>query len=126
MNDNKLEEIKKLLNKKVNIDVESKISYLKKKFKEALKDFTYISDYKFFLKNKKFYVRYVGFNDIINYGGFFLKAEKKNNNVIIFLINKDKKVWQVDFNRNYVFINNILSNDEKMRKTFEEYLKSLN
>jgi len=121
---NKLDEIQKILNKKVNIDINSKILYLKEKYKEELKDFTYIDDKDFFFKNKNFFVRYVAFNDKLNYGGFFFKADKEP--LKIYLINTKKKVWSIDFNKNYIFINKILTNNEKMRIKFEEYLKTIN
>ena len=121
---NKLEEVKKILNKKVNINIQEKIKYLKEKYEEELKEFTYIENEKYFLKNKNFYVRYVGFNNKLYYGGFFYKYDKNTSK--IFLVNTYRKIWSIDFNKNYVFINKILSRNEQIRKSFEEYLKSLN
>lgn len=119
----KLKEIKQILNSIEKVDLDSKVKELKKKFKTELKGFQYVTDSNYFLNIKKKYVRYVGFNNKINYGGFFFKAEKKNNTVIIYLINTDKKVWSVDTNKNYIFVNEIITENDKIRQIFEEFLK---
>ena len=114
-------EIQKILKPEI-IDLNSKIKELKKLYKDELKGFKYVDDPNIFLQIKNKYIRYIGFNNKINYGGFFLKAVYKGNTVYIYLINKDKKVWYIDFNRNYVFINDIINENVKMRKAFELYL----
>lgn len=123
----KLSEVQKILNTIETIDLDSKVKHLKKIYKNDLKDFRYVSDADIFLKIKKIYIKYIDFNDNIFYGGFFYKAEKKNNSIIIFLVNKDKKVWSIDFNKYYIFINDLItSSNEKTRKAFELYLKKYN
>ena len=126
MND-KLEEIKKILSKKVIVNTLDTINDILKKYKNDLIDFKYIENSKYFLEKKKNkYVRYVGFNGKINYGGFLIKTEKKNNTVYLYLINKHKQVWYLDFNKNYIFVSNILTKNEIIRKEFEMYLSKLN
>jgi hypothetical protein len=120
----KLKEIKQILNSIEKIDLDSKVKELKKKFKIELKGFKYVTDANIFLNIKKKYVRYVEFNNKINYGGFFFKAEKKNNTIIIYLINSDKKVWSIDANKNYIFINDIITENDRIRQMFENYLQS--
>jgi hypothetical protein len=117
----KLDEVRKLLRTK-DVDLKSKVKEIKKKYKEDLQDFVYVEKAKTLVDAKKKFIRYVGFDNKINYGGFLLKVEKLNDNFYIYLINKDKKVWNIDFSRNYVFMVDILNNDEKMRKEFEAYL----
>jgi len=117
----KLDEVRKLLRTK-DVDLKSKVKEIKKKYKEDLQDFVYVEKAKTLVDAKKKFIRYVGFDNKINYGGFLLKVEKLTNNFYIYLINKDKKVWNIDFSRNYVFMVDILNNDEKMRKEFEAYL----
>jgi hypothetical protein len=117
-----IKEVRKILGTKVEIFIDSKLKEIKKKYKEDLKDFKYVSDNNIFFNIKNKYIRYVGFNNKINYGGFFLKAEKKNNSIYIYLINKDRKVWSIDVNKNYVYINDIITHNERMRKEFEKYL----
>lgn len=119
----KLTEVKQILNSIKKIDIDSKIRELKKIFKTELKGFKYVSDSNIFLNIKNKYIRYVGFNNKINYGGFFFKAEKKNNIIIIYLINSDKKVWSVDTNKNYIFVNDIITENDKIRQMFEEFIK---
>jgi hypothetical protein len=119
----KLDEVKKILNTIKKVDIEAKIKNFKKIYKTELKGFKYVSDPNIFLNLKKKYIRYVEFNDKINYGGFFYKAEKINNTIIIYLINKDKKIWSIDFNKNYIFINDIVTENDKIRHMFENFLK---
>lgn len=126
MND-KLDEIKKILSKKVIVNTSDTINDILKKYKNDLIDFKYIENPKYFLEKKKNkYIRYVGFNGKINYGGFLIKTEKKNNTVYLYLINKHKQVWYLDFNKNYIFVSNILTKNEIIRKEFEMYLSKLN
>jgi len=122
MDNDKFKEVKKILNLKVKIDLDSKIKELKKIYKPYLKGFKYVVDSNTFLEIKNKYIRYVGFDNKINYGGFLLKAEKKGNIIYIYLINKDKKVWFINTNNFYIFINNILTKNEKTREQFEQFL----
>lgn len=117
-----INEVKQILKYNIEINNDSKIKKFKKIYMKELEDFEYIDNPSYFQDNKKKYIRYIGFNNKINYGGFFLKAVYKGNTVYIYLINKDKKVWYIDFNRNYVFINDIINENVKMRKAFELYL----
>jgi len=118
----KIEEVRKLLRTKDIVDINLKIKEIKKKYKEDLKDFDYINNPKILLDAKKKFIRYVGFDNKINYGGFLLKVEKLDNKFYIYLINKNKKIWNIDFNRYYVFMVDVLSENDKMRKEFEKYL----
>ena len=118
----KIKEVNKILNTKEEINITSKIISIKKKYKEELNNFEYVSNPKILLNAKKKYIRYVGFNNKINYGGFLFKVEKINNKFYIYLINKYKKVWNIDFDSYYIFVTNILNENEKIRKEFERYL----
>lgn len=122
----KLKEVKKILNSIEKVDLDLKIKELKKKFKVELKGFKYVADSNLFLTIKKKYIRYIGFNNKINYGGFFYKAEEKNNTIMIYLINSDKRVWSIDANKNYIFINDIITENDKIRQMFENYLHENN
>jgi hypothetical protein len=118
----KIREVRNILDSKEEIFIDVKLKEIKKKYKDDLKEFKYVSDNNIFLNIKNKYIRYVGFNNKINYGGFFLKAENKNNTIFIYLINKDRKIWSIDVNKNYVFINDIITENDKMRKEFEKFL----
>jgi hypothetical protein len=107
-------------------DINLKIKELRTKYKEELTNFEYIYDASTLINAKKKFIRYVGFDNKINYGGFLVKVEKIGNNFYIYLINKYKRIWNVDFNRNYVFAVDLLSHNDKMRKEFEKYLSQLN
>lgn len=100
----------------------NKIIKLKELYVSELEDFKYVNDHNYFIYNKKCFIRYVSFNNVIHYGGFLFKIEKKNNTIIIFLINGSKKIWSFDFNKNYVFVNKVFSKNDKLRKIFEETL----
>jgi hypothetical protein len=119
----KREEVNNILNMEVTIKIDIKIKELKHTYKTELKGFKYVTDPTIFLSIKKIYVRYVGFNNQLYYGGFFVKAEQKNNTVFLYLINTNKQIWTIDFNNYYIFINDIISTkNEKIRKAFELYL----
>jgi hypothetical protein len=119
----KLMEVQKILGTKTNIDTDSKIKELKHTYKKDLKGFKYVVDPQLFFGMKNKYIKYVGFNNQLYYGGFFLKAENKCDSIFIYMINKDKKVWSIDFNKNYIFVNDKITEDDKIRDIFEQYLK---
>ena len=124
MNNNlKLMEIQQILKYNEETNNKQKIKDLFGKYKKELEDFTYVENETYFINNKKIYIRYVGFNNKINYGGFFYKIEKLNKNTYIYLINSRRKVWFIDFNKHYVFANKIISEDDKIRKAFMEFLE---
>ena len=123
MDNIKLLEVQYILKYKEEVNNEKKIKNYYEKYKKELDGFKYIKNENYFYKKKKFYVRYVGFNNKLYYGGFFVKAEKKNNTTYIYLINTKKKIWYIDFNRNFVFVNKIISEDDKIRQAFTEFLE---
>ena len=123
----KLTEVKQILKYNEEINNKLKIKNFYNKYKKELENFKYIDDEIFFATNKKkIYIRYIGFNNKINYGGFYLKSEKKNKTLYIYLINEKKKIWYFDFNKNYVFFNKIISEDDKIRKNFIDFLSKNN
>ena len=123
----KLTEVKQILKYNEEINNKLKIKNFYNKYKKELENFKYIDDEIFFATNKKkIYIRYIGFNNKINYGVFNLKSEKKNKTLYIYLINEKKKIWYFDFNKNYVFFNKIISEDDKIRKNFIDFLSKNN
>ena len=122
MDDMKLLEVKYILKYKEEINNKDRIKNYYEKYKNELDGFKYIENENYFYNNKKFYVRYIGFNNKLYYGGFFVKAEEKNKTTYIYLINTKKKIWYIDFNKNFVFVNKIISEDDKIRKAFIEFL----
>lgn len=118
----KLLEVKQILKYKEEVNNKEKIKDYYEKYKKELDGFKYIENKNYFDDKKRFYVRYIGFNNKLYYGGFFVKAENKNNTLYIYLINTRKKIWYIDFNRHFVFVNKIISEDDKIRKTFIEFL----
>ena len=113
----KLAEVYQILHSDVNINLDTKIRELKHTYKTELKGFKYVIDPDILLNITKKYVRYVGFNNKLYYGGFLVKSEKKNNTTYIYLISTHKQIWSIDFNSYYIFINDIISTkNEKIRK----------
>ena len=119
----KLLEVQYILKYKEEVDNKKRVTNYYIKYNKELDGFKYIENKNYFYKKKKFYVRYIGFNNKLYYGGFFVKAEEKNNTTYIYLINTQKKIWYIDFNKNFVFINKIISEDDKIRKVFTEFLE---
>jgi len=123
----KLLEIQEILysNNKFNID--NKILQLKNKYKDELDGFKYIYNKNIFKSFKNKYIRYISFDDKINYGGFFYKIENINGKLFIYLINKNKVPWKIDFDRNYIFYNEyIRSINESKRNIFDIFIKNYN
>ena len=119
----RLLEVQQILKSTEEINNKERIKAYLKRYNKELEGFKYIENENYFGKNKRFYVRYIGFNNKLYYGGFFVKAEKKNNTTYIYLINTKRKIWNIDFNRNFVFVNKIISEDDKIRKAFIEFLE---
>lgn len=124
--DIKLLEVQQIMKYNENINNKDRIKKYYVKYRKELEDFIYIDNERYFENNKKIYIRYIGFNDKLNYGGFFVKIEKKNNTSYIYLINTKRKIWYIDFKRYFIFINKIITEDDKIRKAFIEFLEKQN
>ena len=120
--ENRLLIVQQILKYNENINIKEKIKNFYQMYKNELDNFKYIEDETFFHKKKTIYVRYIGFNNKINYGGFFYKFEKKNNTTYVYLVNTKKQIWYFDFNKNFVFVNKVITEDDKIRKAFTEFL----
>lgn len=120
---NKINEIIDILNSPV--DIKTQLYILKKKYKDQLTDFIYCDDINQIYEIKNIYIRYIGINGIIGWGGFLFKIDKNNKNSIIYLINKNKKVWKIYFNTNYIFYKIIIkSKNENMKTMFLDFLNT--
>ena len=114
----KTKEISKIYNKK--IDTNYFILFYEDKFKEKLKDFTYLQNINQFT-DKRYFLKYVGVNGKFHNGGFLYKYDKNS----ITLINSKKKVWIILIDDNFIWFIKIKRDDEKKRDLFIEYLKSI-
>ena len=103
------------------IDTKQQLKFLKEKYKKELENFKYIKKITDIYGKQKIYIRYIGINGRLYWGGFLFKINKINNKFIILLINKDKKPWSVDFDTHYVFYNSIIR-DDNLRDIFTEFL----
>jgi hypothetical protein len=122
---NKLKEVDDILNTPNNISIENTIAELYDNFNE-LENFTYIENEEQILTLKKCVIRYVTFSKKLYYGGFFIKFEKNNNDMFIYLINKERKVWKINFNNYYVFFANKHNKNDNMRQLFENIINNYN
>lgn len=119
----KLAEVKEILHSKEYIDINNIIKAIKQKYKDELMNFDYVKKPSDLLKYKNKYIRYVGYDYKLHYGGFLIKAEKIKKDIFIYLINKDKKVWIINSSRYYIFINDVISSrDNHLRNEFIKYL----
>jgi hypothetical protein len=118
-------EILKLLETNNNFNINNKIDKLKKQFSSELEGFTYIDNKKHISSFKNKYIRYISFNNKLNYGGFFLKTENINGKFFIYLINKNKIPWKIDFDRYYIFYTeHVRTTNESKRNIFDIFIKS--
>jgi hypothetical protein len=122
MDNTKLLEVQQILNSRENINNSEKIKKYYKKYKKELEEFKYIEDDSYLYNNKKLYIKYIDFNNKLHYGGFFYKLEKKNKTTYIYLISSQRKVWYIDFNKNFIFVNKVISNNDKIRNMFINFL----
>jgi len=118
--DDKLNEINYILNSEYKPNINKIINKIKKKYKQ-LENFNYVDNVDFFKTAKRKYLYYVDFNYNLYYGGIFYKIEERDDDTFIFLV-KNKKVWSISFNNNFIFETSILTENQKMRKEFEEFL----
>jgi hypothetical protein len=117
-----LKEVKDLLNNNTNIDLNKRILEIINIYKDELEDFEYVYNTTDLLYVKNKFIRYVEYNNKLNYGGFLVKSIKIKNNIFIYLINTNKKMWTVNADKNFIFINDILTPNQKIRKSFEKLL----
>jgi hypothetical protein len=117
-----LKEVNDILKSKVKINLKSRIIEILNMYEDALKDFEYINNNDDLLLIKNKYIRYVEYNNKLNYGGFLVKSEKINNTIFIYLINTNKQIWKINANKNFIFCCDILTPSQKIRKSFEEFL----
>lgn len=119
----KLIEIQKLMDKTLIIDTNEVIKEIKIKYKKELERFIYIDnkDEIYIFKNK--YIKYVGKNGLLYYGGIFYKTEYKNTKLYIYLINQNKKPWIIDFDDYYIFYSDrIRNNNDYTRNIFDIFI----
>ena len=91
-----LKEVKDLLNNNTNIDLNKRILEIINIYKDELEDFEYVYNTTDLLYVKNKFIRYVEYNNKLNYGGFLVKSIKIKNNIFIYLINTNKKMWTVN------------------------------
>jgi len=103
------------------IDTNQQLKILKDKYKKELEDFKYVKKITDLYGKQKLYIRYIGINGRLYWGGFLFKINKVNNKYFILLINKNKKPWSIDFDTHYIFYNAIVK-DDKLRDIFTAFL----
>ena len=107
----------------LQIDTNQQIKLLKEKYKKELENFTYVKKITDIYEKQKIYIRYIGINGKLYWGGFLYKIDKINNKYFIVLINKNKKPWTINFDTNYVFYNSIITTrNESLRNVFIKFL----
>ena len=118
----KLLEVQYIFKYKEEVNNDERIKNYYEKYKKELDGYTYIENENYFDIKRRVVVRYIGFNNKLNYGGFFYKTEKKNNTTYIYLVNTKRKIWYIDFKQNFIFVEKVLSENDKIRKAFTEFL----
>jgi hypothetical protein len=106
----------------LQIDNEIYLQKIINKYKKYLEGFIYAQNITDLYEKINLFIRYISINGKIGWGGFLYKIE--NNE--IWLINKNKKIWKINFNTNYVFyIKIIKNNNDKTRDIFIKFLSDI-
>ena len=118
----KIEEINEIL----NMHIVDQLSDINKKYKKELLDFSYIENEIEIISLKNVFIRYVGINGLLYYGGIYYKCEKINGELFILLINKNKKPWKIKANNNYIFYKKYNRNiNDTQRELYSSFLEEL-
>jgi len=120
-----LNEVRDILNTPSEINLDQKIKEIIENNKEELNGFEYISDNDELLSLKKKFIKYFEYNKL-QYGGILYKTEKINNTVFIYLVNSKKQVWKINADKVFIFCTDILTPNQKTRKSFEDFLQKYN
>jgi len=114
------------INDILNMQVIDQLNDIKKKYKKELLDFIYIENEIEIISLKYAFIRYVGINGLLYYGGIYYKCEKINNDLFILLINKNKKPWKIKVNNNYIFYKKYNRNiNDSQRELYSYFLEEL-
>ena len=104
-------------------DIKKNIKYIYKKNKTELANFKVLTLERLLQNKDKLFVRYIPaqnyINNKLNYGGFLIKFTETT----ITLLSTKKNVWSINIDDNFIFYTKVLSENDKTRKAFEEYLK---
>ncbi len=118
----KKKEIEEILNQ--SIDINKQLNILKNKYKNEIEGFIYLDNITDIINKKKIFIRYISISEKLEWGGFLYKIEKINNIYYLFLINKNKKIWKIDFNKNYIFYKEIMHANDNIRNIFMKFLEN--
>ena len=101
----------------------NKIKKFYKNYKEELEDYIFIKNKKEYNKLKLGgYIRYINFNDELRWGGILLKKNKYDDMDIMVISNSNSNIFQVSFDKNYIFYKEHTTQADKTRKLFLSYL----
>jgi hypothetical protein len=118
-------EIIQILNTPNDFNIDVIIKNIKQKFNSELKNFKYIDNKKKISLFKNKYIKYVSYDNKLNYGGFFYKTENINGQFFIYLINKNKIPWKINYNQYYIFYNDyIRTNNDSKRTIFDIFINN--
>ena len=69
------------------------------------------------------YVRYVNFKNELKWGGILVKKTVKKSGIhMMALINTNRNIFNISFERNYIFYKKHVSPNDKTRELFISYL----
>ncbi len=95
-----------------NLLFDKNIYNIKKKYKEELKGYDYINTISWFSTLElKGSMRYVNkYDNELRFGGLLIKITNKNNKWIAKIKKSDNKIYNVSYDNNYIFYNNMKTN----------------
>lgn len=109
----------------VNVDTNKYLNSLIQKNKKDLIDFIYVDNINTIIGKHSIFIRYISTKGRLFYGGILYKVIKENDIFYLLLVNKNKTVWKISFNDNFIFYKtiNTISDNENKRNAFLSFLE---
>ena len=108
----------------VNINTKKYLNSLILQHKKDLIDFIYVDEINNIIGKTSLFIRYISTKGKLGYGGILYKVIKEHYIFYLLLVNKDKKVWKISFNDNFIFYKTIetITDSDNKRQFFMNFL----
>ena len=96
------------------------IEEFEQKYQDELKEYIHVDYNDLLSKVKKGgYIRYVNLNGELRWGGILLEIKDiDSRDAKLMLMNMSKKIWVINFSKNYIFYKKHTTYNDKLRELF--------